>query len=199
MARCGHRVGDLICLKRYDTVLAVPGSLMVTVDPVDQPGVIRTKSLDASGIVEEVVVLGETGGNPAKRGVRMAGTQFVEGIDVSAVFSHRVDDKPLIVSRRVAREHHPALIETERLDGGLDPLGLLVLQKVRHAWVFDQDLRCGDHEQVRKDRTGHPSRQGPSELRELRILEEENKKLKQLVADLSLDKAMLQEVIEKKL
>jgi putative transposase len=40
---------------------------------------------------------------------------------------------------------------------------------------------------------------GPSELRKLRLLEEENRKLKQLVADLSLDKAMLQDVIEKKL
>ena len=40
---------------------------------------------------------------------------------------------------------------------------------------------------------------GPSELRELRLLEDENKKLKQMVADLSLDKAMLQEVIERKL
>ena len=33
---------------------------------------------------------------------------------------------------------------------------------------------------------------GPSELRRLRQLEEENRKLKQIVADLSLDKAMLQ-------
>ncbi len=39
----------------------------------------------------------------------------------------------------------------------------------------------------------------PSDLRKLRLLEEENKKLKHMVADLSLDKAMLQEVIEKKL
>jgi len=31
------------------------------------------------------------------------------------------------------------------------------------------------------------------------VLEEENRKLKQLVADLSLDKAMLQEVVTKKL
>ena len=36
---------------------------------------------------------------------------------------------------------------------------------------------------------------GVAELRRLRQLEEENKKLKQLVADLSLDKTMLQEVI----
>jgi putative transposase len=40
---------------------------------------------------------------------------------------------------------------------------------------------------------------GPSERRKLKLLEEENRKLKQMVADLSLDKAMLQEVIEKKL
>lgn len=40
---------------------------------------------------------------------------------------------------------------------------------------------------------------GPSELRRLRQLEEENTKLKQLVADLSLDKIMLQDVLSKKL
>jgi putative transposase len=39
---------------------------------------------------------------------------------------------------------------------------------------------------------------GPSELRKLRQLEEENGKLKKLVADLSLDKALLQEVLAKK-
>ena len=39
---------------------------------------------------------------------------------------------------------------------------------------------------------------GPSELRRLRQLEEENTKLRKLVADLSLDKAMLQDVLAKK-
>lgn len=39
---------------------------------------------------------------------------------------------------------------------------------------------------------------GVSELRRLRQLEEENAKLKQLVADLSLDKQMLQDVLKKK-
>ena len=39
---------------------------------------------------------------------------------------------------------------------------------------------------------------GVSEIRRLRQLEEENRKLKQLVADLSLDKAMLQDVLRKK-
>lgn len=38
---------------------------------------------------------------------------------------------------------------------------------------------------------------GVAELRRLRQLEEENRKLKQLVADLSLDKAMLQDVLSK--
>ncbi len=40
---------------------------------------------------------------------------------------------------------------------------------------------------------------GVSELRRLRQLEEENAKLKQIVADLSLDKHMLQDILKKKL
>jgi putative transposase len=40
---------------------------------------------------------------------------------------------------------------------------------------------------------------GVSELRRLRQLEEENFKLKQIVADLTLDKQMLQDVLRKKL
>ena len=40
---------------------------------------------------------------------------------------------------------------------------------------------------------------GVSEVRRLKQLEEENRKLKQLVADLSLDKHMLQEIVRKKL
>ena len=40
---------------------------------------------------------------------------------------------------------------------------------------------------------------GLSELRELRQLREENTKLKRLVADLSLDRHMLQEIVRKKL
>jgi putative transposase len=38
---------------------------------------------------------------------------------------------------------------------------------------------------------------GVSDLRRLRLLEEENRKLKQLVADLTLDKHILQEVVKK--
>ena len=40
---------------------------------------------------------------------------------------------------------------------------------------------------------------GPSELRRLRQLEEENTRLKKLVADLSLDKSMLQDVVRRKI
>jgi len=39
----------------------------------------------------------------------------------------------------------------------------------------------------------------PSEMKRLRHLEEENATLKRLVADLSLDKAMLQDVVSRKL
>ena len=38
----------------------------------------------------------------------------------------------------------------------------------------------------------------PSEMKRLRQLEEENQRLKKLVADLALDKEMLQEVVRKK-
>ena len=39
----------------------------------------------------------------------------------------------------------------------------------------------------------------PSEMKRLRQLEDENNKLKRIVADLSLDRAMLQDVLSKKL
>ena len=39
----------------------------------------------------------------------------------------------------------------------------------------------------------------PSEMKRLKLLEEENTRLKKLVADLSLDKAMLQDVVKRKL
>ena len=39
----------------------------------------------------------------------------------------------------------------------------------------------------------------PSEVRRLKMLEEENRQLKKLVEDLSLDKQMLQDVLSKKL
>jgi putative transposase len=39
---------------------------------------------------------------------------------------------------------------------------------------------------------------GISELNELRVLRDENQRLKRLVADLTLEKHILQEVVEKK-
>jgi putative transposase len=38
----------------------------------------------------------------------------------------------------------------------------------------------------------------PSEVRELKLMRDENAKLKRIVADLTLDKAMLQDVLQKK-
>ena len=38
----------------------------------------------------------------------------------------------------------------------------------------------------------------PSEVRELKLMRDENAKLKRIVADLTLDKAMLQDVLSKK-
>jgi len=40
---------------------------------------------------------------------------------------------------------------------------------------------------------------GPSELKRLKMLEAENTRMKRMVADLSLDKTMLQDVLSKKL
>ena len=40
---------------------------------------------------------------------------------------------------------------------------------------------------------------GVAELRRIKLLEDENRRLKQLVADLALDKEMLQDVLRKKL
>ena len=39
----------------------------------------------------------------------------------------------------------------------------------------------------------------PSEMRRLRELEDENRRLKKIVADLSLDKEMLQDIVKRKL
>ena len=39
----------------------------------------------------------------------------------------------------------------------------------------------------------------PSEMKRLKLLEDENNRLKKIAADLSLDKAMLQDVLSKKL
>ncbi len=39
----------------------------------------------------------------------------------------------------------------------------------------------------------------PSEMKRLRELEEENNRLKKIVADLSLDKVMLQDVLKRKI
>jgi hypothetical protein len=50
----------------------------------------------------------------------------------------------------------------------------------------------------RSTREGRNTPRGVSELRKLRMLEEENARLRRIVADLTLDKQILQEVVKKK-
>lgn len=64
---------------------------------------------------------------------------------------------------------------------------------------FDVCREMGIGEQTVYKRKRKYGGMGVGELRRLKQLEEENRKLKSLVADLSLDKYLLQEVIAKKL
>jgi putative transposase len=80
-----------------------------------------------------------------------------------------------------------------------EQIGLALKQAELGTRVEDVCRKLGISEPtfyLRKKRYGGI---GPSELRRLRQLEEENHKLKQTVADLSLDKAMLQAVVAKRL
>ena len=75
-----------------------------------------------------------------------------------------------------------------------------VLRQVESGTPVAELIRkCGISEQTFYRWKKKFAGMGVAEVRKLRQLEEENRKLKQLVADLSLDKAMLQEVIAKKL
>jgi len=65
--------------------------------------------------------------------------------------------------------------------------------------VEDVSRKMGISDATRYNWKKKYSGQGLSEVRRLKQLEEENSKLKRIVADLSLDKAMLQDVLSKKL
>ena len=67
--------------------------------------------------------------------------------------------------------------------------GTTVAEIVRKMGITEQTFYCW------KKKFGGL---GVAELRRLKQLEEENRKLKQLVADLSLDKQILQDVLSKK-
>ena len=68
-------------------------------------------------------------------------------------------------------------------------LGMAVADIIRQVGISEQT-----YYRWKKVYGGMP----PSEARELKQLREENAKLKRLVADLSLDKVMLQDVVQKK-
>ena len=69
-------------------------------------------------------------------------------------------------------------------------LGVSVTECCRKMGISDQTFYRG------KKKYGGL---GVAEVRRLKMLEEENRKLEQLVADLSLDKVMLQDALQRKL
>lgn len=78
-----------------------------------------------------------------------------------------------------------------------------ILQALRHVEggekVTEISRKLGISEQTFYSWRRKYAGMGLSELRELRQLRDENGKLKKLVADLSLDRHMLQEIVRKKL
>ena len=75
-----------------------------------------------------------------------------------------------------------------------------VLQQAEHGTPVKEVIRkIGISEQTFYRLKKKYGGLGTSELRRLKQLEEENRQLKKLVADLSLDKLILQDVISKKL
>jgi putative transposase len=89
---------------------------------------------------------------------------------------------PMKKSRYIEEQIAHALRQAE--------LGTPVMEVVRKMGVSEQTFY-----RWKKQYAG----MGVGEIRRLKQLEEENRKLKKLVADLSLDKLMLQDVLSKKL
>jgi putative transposase len=75
--------------------------------------------------------------------------------------------------------------------------GTPVLEVCRKLGIAEQTLRQAQGRLFYRWKKRY-SGLGVAEVRRLKLLEEENRKLKQLVADLSLDKQMLQDVLRKK-
>ena len=75
----------------------------------------------------------------------------------------------------------------------------LSLQQVEHgAMVGEVCRKLGISEQTFYRWKKKFGGMAPSEIKKLKQLEDENRRLKQLVADLTLDKQMLREVLRKK-
>ena len=77
-------------------------------------------------------------------------------------------------------------------------IALVVKEVAGGANVQDLSRKLGVSEQTISTWKKRFSGMGAPEIRKLRQLEEENRKLKQLVAELSLDKVMLQDILSKK-
>lgn len=79
-----------------------------------------------------------------------------------------------------------------------EQIGFALRQAEAGTSVEEICRKLGVHEQTFYRWKKKFAGMGVAEIRRLRQLEEENRKLKQVVADLTLDKAMLQEVVRRK-
>jgi len=95
-----------------------------------------------------------------------------------------------MAGRRVFHEEIEVQREPDRLHSEAAEEGTAIAEVCRQAGISEATFYNWRH------KYGGLT---PSEMKRLRQLEEENGKLKKLVADLSLDKAMLQDVIRRKI
>lgn len=79
-----------------------------------------------------------------------------------------------------------------------EQIGFTLRQAEAGTSVEEVCRKLGVHEQTFSRWKKKFAGMGVAEIRRLRQFEEENRKLKQVVADLTLDKAMLQEVVRRK-
>jgi putative transposase len=92
-------------------------------------------------------------------------------------------------ARRTCREEEAILRRANYVGAATGGRGIAVGEVCRQVGISEQTFY-----RWKKDYGGML----PSEARELKQLRDENAKLKRLVADLSLDKAMLQDVVQRK-
>ena len=121
------------------------------------------------------------------------------GIGV-AVRGHGSDEEEEVLPSGARRlEPHANGEQARRQPDGIAVIAFALRQAESGTPVAEIIRRLGVSEQTFYRWKKQFAGLGVAELRRLRTLEEENRKLKQLVADLSLDKKMLQDVLSKKL
>jgi putative transposase len=111
------------------------------------------------------------------------GQRLLEERGQGVVFLTQKEDPAM--ARRRGHAEEQILAALRQVEGGTT-----VVDVCRHVGISEQTFYVWKRKYAGL---------GLSELRELRQLREENAKLKRLVADLSLDRHMLQEIVRKKL